>query len=1582
MAENTLKARLLHAYKSESEWNSSNPILKKGEAGYISDSNTPNYGRYKIGDGVTKWNDLPWGDKKIWDEVDGIEIGGRNLIPNSKNANLKIKESSINVVINDDSCTITPKVISPSSWGSVYSNISLEKNQTYTFSAEISDINIESSNGYAVISVAKNPPNSGWNDYGIIRVTKIGRYYITFNTGDNTNVKICIGLLLASLNDYVVFKNLKLEKGNKATDWTPAPEDKADVSHIHSASDINSGTLATSILPIIPVSKGGTGLSSLTSGQVLIGNGTGNITTRAIDTTNGGTSGSTSLITSGAVYAGLAGKSNNHEHPYLPLSGGTMNGALNFANGTWNTVGDDVAIGDINIAGTLGIIGKNGNTSIRLVPYGASTTTGTNTPGVVWTCNDNASSTISGVLYGTFSGNLSGNSTSASKWQTARTLTIGNTGKSIDGSANVSWSLAEIGAVNKTGDTISGTLTLGSYVNESTTFTGGIKIHDLRNATINPGSFGSYNVNYYFDEATPDNTWKAIMHITGWTAGSYASHELAFNATNDAGHGDLYHRTGFNSAWQSWRKILDNGNYTGTLDGRYLKKSGDTMTGALKVNSTIFGYNYTNSHNAPAFIFDKPGSNYTGIGCNGETDTIFFSAVNTDYSWNTSYKQKWLFNGTIISEGGNINGNVSLLETKNILLRPGNTSYTSGIGYDTNGNECIALWAKNSVTRLRWYAGKDMSTMSAGTMMGITPDFEVSKASGSVVGYLAGQTILHSGNYSSYALPLSGGTMSGTAFISWPDSGNWGNSNSGVTFPVKRGGLSWSGQSDYIQRYSEETSNDNLNLVIQFGDDNSNGISIRNASNVQTAYISANGGFSGTFYGNSTTSTTAACLARSGDTSAPMTFYWSGQSGQPTWLWGGNDGSNMYVYNPSNFSVNHATTSDAVIGTYTGNGGQHNPNYFGRNRVGFLMMNTTVNGNAHYKDWIIMDCYGGDDVGGGVAFGVNRQALGAYIMRSDAARTAWAESAELLHTANWSSTINRTSLGAMAAINANGYYGMGRPDGNTTDWIRTTSNGILPYQSGSAGSGHCYIGTSSWYFYAAYIDNIYGTLNGNVNGTSQKSNYLNLLHGDEINFTNGSPSTIWFNYRSGDSGANSGNTAITQYKFCNRNASTTGVTLIADSFSGNAASSTTSNSLIFTGTGNNNLTAYQTSDSYMDSANGWASYIICNHGDGATYYNQTIRMPFWGIPQYSRLEGGTRKGWFNFITDENISSQSVNYASSAGNATSANYLATYASNGDNVEALKSIFDTVPKSVATAVRLQHGSHSMALGWFLEGYAKSNAYGGWFISDYGSPSWVGVDNGTWNTCSFLTSNNYSSYALPLSGGTLTGNLIIKRSTESSNAYGSANPTLSFYNSGASQNLSLVYSDYDSVQAPSSLTLIGNQGGEYFIAPNIKATSRFYGNLSYSYITDKPDMLNCLRMYGGTALDSKGTTSDSNAQYKAIAISTATAGTSGFSKALTDLPKGKYSVMIRMKITANSSSGNIIKVQAGDTNALKTFYVRPNMFTATGTYQTFGFTVDHNTTSFTANLSIGTALSGVTLTIDYLAIAPAFTAISSVA
>lgn len=41
-----------------------------------------------------------------------------------------------------------------------------------------------------------------------------------------------------------------------------------------------------------------------------------------------------------------------------------------------------------------------------------------------------------------------------------------------------------------------------------------------------------------------------------------------------------------------------------------------------------------------------------------------------------------------------------------------------------------------------------------------------------------------------------------------------------------------------------------------------------------------------------------------------LNFIWSGQGGQPTWLWGGADGANMYIYNPSNFSVNYANSAN------------------------------------------------------------------------------------------------------------------------------------------------------------------------------------------------------------------------------------------------------------------------------------------------------------------------------------------------------------------------------------------------------------------------------------------------------------------------------------------------------------------------------------------------------------------------------------------------------------------------------------------------------------------------------------------------
>lgn len=124
--------------------------------------------------------------------------------------------------------------------------------------------------------------------------------------------------------------------------------------------------------------------------------------------------------------------------------------------------------------------------------------------------------------------------------------------------------------------------------------------------------------------------------------------------------------------------------------------------------------------------------------------------------------QSWANGRFLPLSGGKLTGDLSFQEASGIILRPSHDSYISGIFADTQGNECVAVWAKNTVTRLRWHAGVDMSDGTANLMMGIIPDFEITKASGTAIGYIAGNEILHSNNYTSYTVTKTGGGASGT----------------------------------------------------------------------------------------------------------------------------------------------------------------------------------------------------------------------------------------------------------------------------------------------------------------------------------------------------------------------------------------------------------------------------------------------------------------------------------------------------------------------------------------------------------------------------------------------------------------------------------------------------------------------------------------------------------------------------------------------------------------------------------------------------------------------------------------------------
>lgn len=67
--------------------------------------------------------------------------------------------------------------------------------------------------------------------------------------------------------------------------------------------------------------------------------------------------------------------------------------------------------------------------------------------------------------------------------------------------------------------------------------------------------------------------------------------------------------------------------------------------------------------------------------------------------------------------------------------------------------------------------------------------------------------------------------------------------------------------------------------------------------------------------GEASTATIAKQLGNNGSSGNPITFTWSGKDGQPNWLWGANESSQTYVYNPRNFDVAKVNGHTITSGT-------------------------------------------------------------------------------------------------------------------------------------------------------------------------------------------------------------------------------------------------------------------------------------------------------------------------------------------------------------------------------------------------------------------------------------------------------------------------------------------------------------------------------------------------------------------------------------------------------------------------------------------------------------------------------------------
>lgn len=156
-------------------------------------------------------NEYTTGIQNIIKTIDGISIGGTNLIENS----------SSDVVIDD--------TVNNQGWAhsAIYSE--LEVGQQYTFSSEVT-VNVGNANN---ICVNTYNPSDGSTTLISNRPIVNGKIEYTFTAvKDFPVLLVYAGTMGGTKGNKVTFHHYQLEKGNKATDWSPAPEDLATSSEI------------------------------------------------------------------------------------------------------------------------------------------------------------------------------------------------------------------------------------------------------------------------------------------------------------------------------------------------------------------------------------------------------------------------------------------------------------------------------------------------------------------------------------------------------------------------------------------------------------------------------------------------------------------------------------------------------------------------------------------------------------------------------------------------------------------------------------------------------------------------------------------------------------------------------------------------------------------------------------------------------------------------------------------------------------------------------------------------------------------------------------------------------------------------------------------------------------------------------------------------------------------------------------------------------------------------------------------------------------------------------------------------------
>ena len=174
-----------------------------------------------------------------WEAINDIEIGGKNLLLNSDREFTNDAEMTNAEFVCPD-YDLTP-IIKENG-----------ENRVYTLSFDLKSKDISQTNKITVYPYPGEPnPNTYSFPYTTLDAsTEYRRYCITFIpkliNNNNPSTKIAIFGLYNTGNIPVVRK-FKFEIGNKATDWTPAPEDMSSKKEVEALLQINSESILSTV---------------------------------------------------------------------------------------------------------------------------------------------------------------------------------------------------------------------------------------------------------------------------------------------------------------------------------------------------------------------------------------------------------------------------------------------------------------------------------------------------------------------------------------------------------------------------------------------------------------------------------------------------------------------------------------------------------------------------------------------------------------------------------------------------------------------------------------------------------------------------------------------------------------------------------------------------------------------------------------------------------------------------------------------------------------------------------------------------------------------------------------------------------------------------------------------------------------------------------------------------------------------------------------------------------------------------------------------------------------------------------------